>query len=138
MPEFKPGTETTIKEDDLGRLDAELYLELGKELESYSGTGNISIREGKLGTVHMFGELSRLLGSMGLGFTTVEMNSLYLDWDLTGPALEIKNGRVIGPALNLTLGGWVDLETQVVLLSILVDIVVRHKQYLLVMQISLY
>ncbi len=109
---MEPNTESTIKEDDLGRLDAELYLELGKELESYSGTGNISIHKGKLGTVHMFGELSRLLGSMGLGFTTVEMNSLYLDWDLTGPALEIKNGRVTGPALNLTMGGWVDLETQ--------------------------
>lgn len=98
--------------EDLGRLDAELQLDFGEELESYSGTGNVAIHEGKIGTVHMFGELSRLLGGMGLGFTSIEMTTLSLDWNLAGPALEVKNGRVTGPALNLTLGGWVDLESQ--------------------------
>lgn len=95
-----------------GYLDAELDLSFGETLESYAGTGSISIRDGQLGTVHMFGELSRLLGSMGLGFTSVEMDSLSLDWRLTGPALNIFNGKVTGPALNLTLAGWVDLKTQ--------------------------
>ncbi len=95
-----------------GFLDAELSLAFGEELESYSGAGNLWIREGELGTVHMFGELSRLLGNLGVGFTSVEMNTLSLDWNLTGPALKISAGRVTGPALNLTLDGWVDLETQ--------------------------
>ncbi|HSH09163.1 MAG TPA: hypothetical protein VK995_02160, partial [Oceanipulchritudo sp.] len=52
--------------------------------------------------------------SMGLGFSSWSLEALTLEWQLDQDMLEIRNGLVTGPVLEVALGGLINLETRMV------------------------
>jgi hypothetical protein len=95
-----------------GRIDAAISLYTAQTLEQARGTGSIVLRQAKLGQIHLFGGLSRFFNSMGLGFSSLNLDSLSFDWLLTDTILAVNNGLVTGPSLRLRLNGEVDLKDQ--------------------------
>ncbi len=95
-----------------GRLTADITLWTSPDKDKNRGRGRVAVRNSKLGTVHLFGGLSRVLVGMGLGFTTLELDTLNLDWNVNGNQLQVENGLITGPTLKLTLQGQMDLESK--------------------------
>ena len=93
-----------------GRLDAEIVLQIRPESSENSGRGSVNLRQSNVGQIHLFGGLSRFLDTLGLGFSTLDLNTLSLDWELSGDTLAIERGLVSGPVLNLQLSGTVDVK----------------------------
>jgi hypothetical protein len=95
-----------------GRVDAKLSLSTGQSLPEAKGSGAISLRQAKLGEIHLFGGLSRFLSSMGLAFSSLQLDALSFEWMLSDGLMRINNGLVTGPALRLQLAGTVDLQVK--------------------------
>jgi hypothetical protein len=100
---------TLLEEGVGGRLDADFSLRIGGSLEASRGAGLATLRQARIGRIHIFGGLSRVLDSMGLGFSTLELNDGTAQWRFTGSDLEITECLITGPVLNLRLAGQVDL-----------------------------
>lgn len=107
-----PGESSLLQETEAGRLDADLDLFLPGEEGPPYGWGKISIREAPLGQIHLFGGLSRFLGGMGLGFSTLDLDTASLTWRLFEGVIDIPECLATGPILNVSLGGQLDLETR--------------------------
>jgi hypothetical protein len=73
-----------------------------------------------LGRIHLLGGLSKALDSMGLGFSSSDLNTLSLDWNLSGDTLHVDNGLISGPVFNLSLAGDINMDTKQ--LSMLADL----------------
>jgi hypothetical protein len=92
-----------------GRIDANVQLRLRPELSGSSGSGLVTLRDARIGRIHIFGELSRVLDSIGLGFSTLDLNDASAQWRLDGARLELVECLVTGPVLNLRIAGPIDL-----------------------------
>lgn len=95
-----------------GRVDAFLKLTTGAGLGEAHGFGSVGLREAKLGQIHLFGGLSRFFTSMGLNFSSLNLDALTFDWLLADSVLRINNGFVTGPSLRLQIAGALDLAAQ--------------------------
>ena len=102
--------EALVGDNQGGKLDLDLNLWKQSESEPFSGYGYMSIREAQIGQIHVFGGLSRLLDGMGLGFSTLDLDSMSVEWELENKDLIIDNSLVTGPFLELALAGSIDLE----------------------------
>ncbi|MEX0323320.1 MAG: hypothetical protein AB3N63_14255 [Puniceicoccaceae bacterium] len=109
-----------LKSSGDGRLDLDFHLNLRPEETPNDGYGRVSIRQANLGRIHLLGGLSRVLDSMGLGFSSSDLNTLSLNWTLDDKILSVSNGTINGPLLNLSLAGDIDMETKQ--LSMLADL----------------
>lgn len=112
--------EDLLKSSGEGRIDLDFHLNLRNSGIGNDGHGRVSIRQAKLGRIHMLGGLSRVLDSMGLGFSSSDLNTLSLDWKLQQGILQVNNGIINGPLLNLSIAGDIDMETKQ--LSMLADL----------------
>ncbi len=104
--------ESLLKEEEGGRLDADIDLVLKPELTESRGRGRITLRNGKVGEIHIFGGLSRALSTMGLGFSTMDLNAASLEWTLQEGIIGIPQCLVTGPVLNLRLDGKMEVESK--------------------------
>ena len=102
--------EPLIKGARQGRLDADLILNTEPDRTGNSGSGTVNLRKADIGRIHVFGGLSRFLDNLGLSFSTLDLNTLSLDWELRGHQLEVQRGLVSGPVLSLQMSGSVDIE----------------------------
>ncbi len=112
--------EHLLKSSGEGRLDLDFHLNLRPPETANDGFGTVSIRQAQLGRIHLLGGLSRVLDSMGLGFSSSDLNTLSLGWNLEGSTLHVNNGIINGPILNLSLAGDIDMESKK--LSMLADL----------------
>jgi hypothetical protein len=97
--------ESLFKEEEGGRIDADIDLLIKPESTASRGHGRITLRNGRIGEIHIFGGLSRALNAMGLGFSTMDLNAASLEWSLQDGILAIPQCLVTGPVLNLRLYG---------------------------------
>ena len=110
---YTPPVSGTLPADlQEGRVDAFVNLMTGSKLEEASGFGSLNLRQAKLGQIHLLGGLSRFFTSMGLNFSSLELDALTFDWLLGESILRINNGFVTGPSLRLQIGGSLDLAAQ--------------------------
>lgn len=93
-----------------GLHDADLQLggRFG-DIASYAGGGSNQISEAELGKVRLFGELSRLFDSVGLPFTSLELDAAEATWTLADSKLDLPWVRIDGSAIRLTASGDVQL-----------------------------
>lgn len=103
-----------------GRMDLDFHLTLMPLGAGNDGYGTVSVRQAKLGRIHLLGGLSRVLDSMGLGFSSSDLSTLSVGWTLQDSILTVENGLINGPLLNLSLSGDIDMETKQ--LSMLADL----------------
>jgi hypothetical protein len=89
-----------------GRMDADLKL-AGKldQIESYGGSGTVLIFDADLGQVRIFGELSRLFDSVGLPFTSLDLEKIQATWQLQDGEIKVSNARISGPSIRLKADG---------------------------------
>lgn len=98
--------------DSSGRLDADLDLHAGSDLLASHGEGRLTLRQGRIGQIHLLGGLSRTLSGVGLGFSTLELKAGSVEWVLENGQLTIPRGLLSGPVLNLQVSGQIDLQQQ--------------------------
>jgi hypothetical protein len=103
--------EQLLKSSGEGRIDLDFHLNLRQPEIGNDGYGTVSIRQAKLGRIHLLGGLSRVLDGMGLGFSSSDLNTLSSGWNLEGSTLHVNNVAINGPLLNLSLAGDIDMET---------------------------
>lgn len=101
-----------FREKASGRVDASVDLTLRPDLEQCEGTGRVILRRAEMGRIHLFGGLSRILSGMGLGFSSLELDSASLEWDLSTGILQIPDCQVTGPLVRLDLSGAVNLASR--------------------------
>lgn len=104
--------ESLLKDEEGGKLDADIDLLIRPELTQSEGSGRITLRNGKVGEIHMFGGLSRALSTMGLGFSTLDLKTASLEWALKDGTLAIPQCLVTGPVLNIQLNGDMEVENK--------------------------
>ena len=104
--------ESLVGDNQTGKLDLDLNLWKQSEAEAFTGYGYMSIREARIGEIHIFGDLSRLLDGMGLGFSTLDLDSMGVEWELEEQQLIIDNSLVTGPFLEMALAGSIDLDNR--------------------------
>jgi hypothetical protein len=97
--------QSLLKEEEGGRLDADIDLLMKPDVTESRGHGRITLRNGRIGQIHIFGGLSRTLNAMGLGFSTMDLNAASLEWTLDNGVIGIPQCLVTGPVLNLRLSG---------------------------------
>jgi hypothetical protein len=102
--------EPLLKDEEGGRLDADIDLLIKPELTESRGQGRITLRNGRVGEIHVFGGLSRALSTMGLGFSTLDLNAASLEWTLQDGMIGIPQCLVTGPVLNMRLAGNLDVK----------------------------
>lgn len=104
--------EPLYREGNEGRLDANMSLQLRSGFAETRGRGQVTLRRGRIGEIHLLGGLSRFLSTMGLGFSTLELNAATVQWQLENGILEIPECAITGPVLNLDLYGQANLLTE--------------------------
>lgn len=92
-----------------GRVDTSMNLVLRPGPGLSTGSGDLSLRNAPIGEFHLFGGLSRFLSSIGLGFSTLNLDSGFINWQLEAGTLEISRCALTGPVLNLDMSGDIDL-----------------------------
>ena len=92
-----------------GKIDTSLDLWLEPDIRNNRGSGQIILRNAEIGQIHLFGGLSRFLSGIGLGFSTLNLDSGSIDWSIEDGRLTIANCLLRGSVLNLSLAGEVDI-----------------------------
>ena len=92
-----------------GKIDTSMELLLSPKPRGSRGNGQIVLREANIGQIHLFGGLSRFFSGIGLGFSTLNLNSGNVDWALEDGTLRIPHCLLTGPVLKLNLSGEVDV-----------------------------
>lgn len=103
-------SELIAVDDKPGKHDADLHLN-GRfgDIDSYLGRGRNRIYEAELGKVRLFGELSRALESVGLPFTSLQLETAEAQWTLADGKLKLPTVRIDGPSIRLNAHGEVGL-----------------------------
>jgi len=104
--------EPLYREDKEGRLDADFRLELEQSLEESRGHGQVTLRRGRIGQIHLFGGLSRLFANIGLGFSTLDLNAATVQWKLEDGIVDIPECVITGSVLNLNMWGRANLMAE--------------------------
>ncbi len=94
-----------------GRLEADFVLTLGPG-DTLEGAGRLSLRQARLGQIHLLGGLSRFLADRGLGFSSLDLKAATLRWRLEPEVLQIERCLLTGPVLSLDMGGTMDLASR--------------------------
>jgi hypothetical protein len=97
-----------------GRMDADLDLVLTRSAPRSFGRGRITLRNAPIGQIHLFGGLSKALKSMGLGFSTLDLDTAAIEWQLADQKVAIPNSLITGPVLSIDLTGKLDLRSKTV------------------------
>jgi hypothetical protein len=94
------------KPEKPGRMDADFKL-AGKleQIETYGGSGTLLIFDADLGQVRIFGELSRLFDSVGLPFTSLDLERIQATWQLQDGEIKVSDARISGPSIRLKADG---------------------------------
>jgi len=102
-----------LKDTTKGRADADLKLQLvnGAVFLS-SGNGRVTLRQADIGQIHLLGGLSRSLDGVGMGFSSLDLDSASLEWRLKDGIFDISQCLITGPVLNLSVDGNIDLQAQ--------------------------
>jgi hypothetical protein len=95
-----------------GRMDATLSLKVSQNTIDWAGAGHLSFRRAKLGQIHLLGGLSKLLQSIGLGFTSLDLNNGYVDWTIANDTLNVSNSLFTGTLLGLRMNGDLDMHSR--------------------------
>lgn len=93
-----------------GRMD--LQASLSGPRGPSSGHGSLTIRDGSVATIHLFGGLSASLDQLGLGFSSMGLTNASLQWQWQDPTLFLETLSVRGPVLHLDLAGQLNLHRQ--------------------------
>ncbi len=95
-----------------GKLDLSLKSrgELGR-WDSFSGDGTVSLTRAPLGQIDLFGGLSRLFSTIGLGFTSFRIEDFHSDLVLTPGSIGFPNLEVRGPSLKIESQGLVAIPS---------------------------
>lgn len=101
-----------LRDAEGGRMDAELRLHLPPSLENATGGGRITIRQARIGQIHLFGGLSRALNGMGFGFSSIDLNTGFIVWQLSDGIASVPEVLLTGPVLSLDAAGEIDLLTR--------------------------
>lgn len=89
-----------------GKMDADLKLAGHLEqIETYGGTGTLIISEADLGQVRIFGELSRLFDSVGLPFTSLDLERFQATWQMQDGEIKVSDAHISGPSIRLKADG---------------------------------
>lgn len=111
---------TTDSRSNTGIVELELTASgLSNDPYSFYGSGKIRITEGHLGTIHIFGALSRLLARTGANFTTLRLDHAESQIVLLGEKLEFPNVVVTGSNAVVRANGYLNLPKKAI------DLVVR-------------
>lgn len=94
-----------------GRLNAEFTLHMTPNRDDWTGSGQFSIQNTRLGQIHLLGGLSKILNTIGLGFTSLDINGGNLQWTLAENTLHIPQSLFTGTLLSLRLDGTLFLPT---------------------------
>jgi hypothetical protein len=79
--------------------------------DDWTGSGQFSIKNTRLGQIHLLGGLSKTLNTIGLGFTTLDINGGNLQWTLAENTFHIPHSLFTGTLLSLRLDGTLFLPT---------------------------
>lgn len=93
-----------------GRIDLQADLSGPQGLSS--GQGSLTIRDGSVARIHLFGGLSASLDQLGLGFSSMGLTDASLQWQWQDPRLFLDTFSVRGPVLHLDLAGQLDMDRQ--------------------------
>lgn len=118
-PKKNNATDTTspkvgnTQQSPSGQLDFELALKgLAGQTETLQGDGVIKLREADLGSLHLFGGLSRIFAAIGLPFASFDIRHLTGDLLINQGRLFLKDGKLTGPRLTIETNGSLDLTHQ--------------------------
>lgn len=93
------------KVGEKGQIDADFEIELRADPSDWAGTGRLSFRKARLGQIHLLGGLSKVLSGVGLGFTSLDLNSGNLQWSLADNTVLVSDSLFTGALLGLRLKG---------------------------------
>ncbi len=104
-------------EDTADRTGVEGYVDLDikalgliGEVESFKGSGYLIITEADLGDLHLFGILSRFMGSLGINFGSFSFNRASTHVEMRKGNLHLPDLVVSGPSANLEASGNLGIE----------------------------
>lgn len=80
------------------------------ETVTFKGSGDVDLREAHLGELHLFGGLSRLMGSMGIGFGTVDFNKLKGEYSLRNGTIYVPKVKISGNTAQIDANGYYNLK----------------------------
>lgn len=99
-----PDPETTPAKE--GKMDADLKMSgYVDQIETYRGSGTLMIYQADLGQVRIFGELSGLFDSVGLPFTSLDLEKIQATWQLQDGKILISDAHISGPSIRLNADG---------------------------------
>ena len=106
-----------LQDTTKGRADADLDLRLVKEAILSTGGGRVTLRQADIGQIHLLGGLSRSLTAVGMGFSSLDLDSASLEWRIQDGVFDISQCLITGPVLNLAVDGYIDLRAQQIALQ---------------------
>ena len=94
------------KKFNLGRVDFSMTGDgqIG-ELDSFKGNGELEIKKGHLGKLHLFGGLSSFLSSIGLNLGIVEFTGVKTSYQWKDSYIHLPDGQIIGPTAKIHVNG---------------------------------
>jgi len=80
-------------------------------IDAWTATGSVAVRDTELHRLRLFGPLSRLLDSVGIGITSFSLNRFTSDVALAAGKLRFERGHLEGATMRIEASGFYDLST---------------------------
>lgn len=89
-----------------GRISADFSLKGNSDaFQSFQGNGRFAVDNANLGTIHIFGGLSRLLSTIGLNFTSLSLQKAEASWVWNQDTLRFSQMVISGPTASIDAQG---------------------------------